>query len=145
MGQLFRESAREWLRAWLKLGIPVETGMAKASLVPLGRFLHGVGGLKIEPNRKPYYSKLERGVQSPELGEHKSYFDIQDDKSNPMRFVYLFEWYTETKHYFLSRYYKGQFVSGQAAITIAEQAFMNHFNSTLSRRLPKLDDFLKGD
>lgn len=143
MGQIVREAAREWLRTMLEQGVaPVETGMAKAALVPVGRILRNVGGLGISPTRKPYFSKLEGGTQDIGFGESKTSVTIRDDKSNPLTFVYEFEWTTEVLHYWLRQYYNGPAIPGEDALPQAEDAFLQHVNATLARRLPHFADFI---
>lgn len=143
IGQIIRESARQWLRSMLTSGIPVETGMAKAALVPLGRFLNNVGGLSIAPTRKSYYSKLEGGRQTIGFGEQKQDFKIRDDKSNPLSFLYEFEWSTTIAHFYLEQFYNGTAQSPQVSIIAADNAFERHMFNALEKRLPGLDDFIR--
>jgi hypothetical protein len=147
---VWRDGIRVWLRHILLGGIPVETGMAKAALVPLGRFIGAaiVDGrttagapLSITPTRKPYTSKLD-GLQSIATGEKKQSFSIQDDKSAPMTFLYSFEWSTEILHWYLSEYYRGKAKAGEELIAEADEKFMNHVQQRLQERLPKLADYL---
>ena len=51
LGIVLHNGAKIWLREWIKLGIPVETGMAKAALQPLGKFLRVA--VDIRPTRNP--------------------------------------------------------------------------------------------
>lgn len=134
LGQIIRESARQWLRTWLSLGVPVETGMAKATLQPLGRFLRV--RVNVRARRKPYFSKLEGTQQSPASGETAQDFKITDDKSNPRSFMYGFEWSTSVLHYMLREFYRGAAVPGEDAIEEALKAFENHLVTTIERRLP---------
>lgn len=140
IGQIFREAAREWLRAFLLEGVPVETGMAKAGLQPLGRFLRVA--VPISPKRKPYYSKLEGGRQSIGLGHDKSRFFLKDDRTNPLEFVHEFEWSSEILHYYLKEFYNGTSQAGEEAIVSAETAFIAHLEDALVRRLPKLEEYV---
>lgn len=141
MGQVIREAAREWLRAVI-INVPVETGMAKATLIPLGRFLRNVGGLGINPSRKPYFSRLEGVTQEIDAGLVKQDFEIQDDKSSPLSFVYSFEWSTSVLHYWLAQYYKGNALPGEEAIEEGAIAFQEHLVSTIVNRLPHFADFI---
>lgn len=143
MSQIIRESAREWLRTILVIGVPVETGMAKAALVPLGRFLKSVAGLGITPRRKPYYSKIEEGVQSIALGEARGQsFTIQDDKSHPLSFVYMFEWTPEVVHWYWKEFYNGSSMSGEEALDQADFAFLTYYEAAVARRLPDLVEYI---
>lgn len=145
LGQIIREAAREWLREMLSLGIPVETGMAKATLVPLGRFLNNVGGLQINPTRKPYYSKLEGSIQSVENGmsEGAQDFHIRDDHSDPLSFVYEFEWSTTILHYWLAEFYNGKAIVGEGAVKIAEYKMRKYIASSVKKRLPTLAKYIR--
>lgn len=145
MGQIIREAAREWLRTILINGVPVETGMAKATFQPLGRFLSNVnvnGGLAISPTRKPYYSKLEGTTQDIASGNQKQEFYVHDDKSHPQRFIYEFYWATDVLHWFLERYYNGAAIPGEYSIEMANEAMEAYVVSALERRLPRLYEFL---
>lgn len=143
LGQIIREAAREWLRAWLSLGVPVETGMAKSSLLPLGRYLKNVGGLGFTPTRKPYKNSSEvGGFVSPEAGEAYSQFVIMDDKTSPKEFLYWFEWSTEVLHYYFNERYRGDSPSGQEALDYAEEAFTEYINEAIARRLPNAAEFI---
>ena len=141
MGQIVREAAREWLRTILEKNIPVETGMAKAALVPVGRFLNRVGGLDISPTRQPYKSKLEGGTVSIAFGIAKSSFVLDDDKSTPLSFVYNFEWSTSVLHYWLQQFYK-QGTPGEAHLPDAEEAFHAYVAEAIERRIPHYADFI---
>lgn len=142
MGQIIREAARRWLRT-VVVEVPVETGMAKASLLPLGRFLRNVGGLSIHPTREPYYSKTEGGMQSPETGEQRGMdFEIRDDRSNPHSFVYGFYWKADILHYWLSHYYNGPAVPGEEVIEEADRVLWAYIDQAVATRLPAIRDFL---
>lgn len=144
MGQVFRESARHWLRTILETNVPVETGMAKATLLPVGRYLRNVGNLQINPRRKPYYHHTEGVVASPSSGIEKSSFFFEDDKTNPLAFIYTFEWTTSVLHYWVSGYYR-QGVPGEVHLEKAKDAFDNFLSTTLNRRIPHFAEFiLKG-
>ena len=142
LGQIIREAARKWLRSILTKGVPVETGMAKGSLAPLGRFLKNVGGLGISPTRPPYSNKLD-GLHTVQRGEELSDFRIRDDKSNPLTFIYDFEWSTSVLHYYQKKYYKGKFLSGEESIPEANAVFDAFIVEALNRRLPNLVDYIR--
>lgn len=139
MGQIIREAAREWLRA-LVVHIPVQTGMAKGALQPLGRFLRVA--VPVRPVRKPYYSKLEGGISEPGFGAQKTDFYFRDDKSHPMSFIYEFTWSTDVLHYWLQEFYNGKAIPGEIAMRDAEEAFQLHIVNAINRRLPAALDSL---
>ena len=141
LGQIIREAAREWLRYIILQNVPVDTGMAKSTLVPLGRFLNNVGGLGFTPKRKPYFN-FDEGEISPEAGERKSEFFLRDDKSTPLSFIYEFEWSTDVLHYWLQEFYNGT-PPGSAHLPGAENAFFAHIEETIDSRLPHYADYLK--
>lgn len=139
--QIFRASIAKWLRAVLANNVPVQTGMAKAALMPIGRFLKVA--IPIKPTRKPYFSQLEGGIQSIPFGVQKSTFRIEDDKSHPLRFIYVFEWQTDVLHFWLQKFYKGGHIPGEISIVLAEKAFEEHISVTVDRRLPTdIGDFI---
>lgn len=130
LGEIIREAARRWLRKFI-LHVPAETGMARGTLRPLGQFLRLA--VPIRPTRKPYYSKLEGGIQSIESGEAANDFTITDTN-----FVYEFQWSTSILHYYYSKFYNGSAPSGEEVRDdIAEPAFRNYINATLAKRTAK--------
>lgn len=139
LGQIFRESVRDWLRELL-LHVPVETGMAKAALQPLGRFLRVA--VDIKPTRAPYYSKLEGMMQNIQSGTEMQMFELVDNKTNPMTLVYSFTFILDIWHYWHRRYYNGKHLPGEDAWQLAEAAFYQAFMDRAARRLPGLDGFL---
>lgn len=131
LGQTIREAARQWLRTIVPL-VPVETGMAKATLQPLGELLRVA--VPVSPVRKPYYSKLEKGFQSPGTGRLKGKeFELQSTD-----FQYSFIWSTKVLHYWLSQYYRGNAIPGEEAIQLGEQAFLQKVQQNLETRIPKI-------
>ena len=132
LGQVIREAARRWLRKYI-LHVPAETGMARGALRPLGQFLRLA--VPIRPTRKPYFSQLEGVIQDIDAGEAMNYWNIVDDKSGALEFVYEFEWSTNMLHYYSSQYYNGKALSGEEVLPIAESAFTDHIQSTLANRV----------
>lgn len=143
MGQVLRESIRDWLRYILPL-VPVDTGMAKASFLPLGRALHNIimFGIQINPKREPYYSKLEGGMQSIDFGIRNQDFEITDDKTEQLRFVYSFRWVTDTLHWFLRQYHSGTSQVGVDVIEAADAIFWQVLVTRLEQRLPEVADYI---
>lgn len=133
--EIFRAALAKWLRAVLSNNVPVQTGMAKAALRPIGRVLKVA--IPIKPTRKPYFSALEGGMQSIPFGTQKSTtFHIEDDESHPLRFIYVFEWQTDVLHFWLQKFYTGAHIPGEISIKIAEKAFDEHISIMVERRLP---------
>lgn len=138
MNDTLAEGVRVWLRRFLAEGIPVETGMAKANLIPIGRFLHIA--IPINPTRRSYYNKREQSDMTVEAGQQKSKFLFIADKKN---LEYSFEWETETLHYFLRRYYNGAATPGEFAIEIAGEAFDTYVLNQLAEKFPDMLLFME--
>lgn len=136
LGIALRQATRAWLRTWLSEGVPEETGMARASFKPLGQLLRVA--VPIKAKRKPYYSKLEGGIQNINLGIEKQSFELGD-----RNFIYSFSWKTETLHYFLSQFYNGKFTPGEFVIEQAGEAFLQYLDSNLRTRVPSVFQYLK--
>lgn len=144
VGQVFRQAIREWTKTFFVNGaVPVETGMAKASFVPLGRFLNNVGNMTVNPVREPYYSHTEEGIQSIHLGESKQIFRIVDDRSAPGKYEFIFEWDTSTIHWFEPDHYDGKFMNGKQIVELAEQNFDNYFDLTILQRVPEVSPYIE--
>lgn len=139
LGVIIREAARLWLREIIT-HIPVETGMAKATLQPLGRFLRVA--VDVRPKRKPYYSDLEGTVQFDGAGRLRQKFILTDDKSNPLNFIYEFEWSTSVLHYWLEEFYRGAALSGPEAIDAADSVFITYLRTEVNKRIPDLSEFV---
>jgi len=139
IGQVLRESTREWLRVLLS-HVPVETGMARATLIPIGQYLNNVGGLLFTPTRKPYYSNLEGGIQDIGLGLERQEFKIVDTAIGSWKYTVF--WDSGTHHYWENEFYRGDALPGEAAEIEAEGVFFLYFFQTIDRRLPPLGPFL---
>ena len=124
---IWKQAAREWLRELIK-GIPVETGMAKGSLTPLGRFLNVA--VPISPTRAPYFNKLEGVTATPDAGAAKTEFELETKN-----FTYTFTWSTDVLHYWLAQFYKGQAIPGEQLIKEADAVFQQFVTETVTRRV----------
>lgn len=146
-GQIFREAIREWLRVFIVHNeFPVETGMAKATLAPLARWLGNVNFSGITPEVDDYYHDVELTIANVDAGEERSRFTLIDDKNHPLNFIYQFYWEESVLHYWHAQYYNSPYnrgIAGELLIPDAEKAAITFFNITFPRRLPKLKDFLK--
>lgn len=149
MGQMIREAAREWLRGVLKAvpsrgGFPVITGAARSTLVPLGRFLKQVP-ITVTP-----VGKWDRR----DLGERMQKFEIKDDRSSPMSFLYKFEWSSDLWWYYINEYNtslssvpKGVNPNPVASapwqtLDAGQRAFERYVAIALDKRLPRLADYI---
>lgn len=146
-GQIFRESIREWLRVFIvEHEFPVETGMAKATLAPLARWLGNVNFSGITPQRDDYYHPVEYTIANVDAGEQRSKFTLIDDKNHPLNFIYQFSWSETVLHYWHHKYYSSKYnhgIAGELLMPKAKLACIKYFKATFARRLPKLKDFLK--
>lgn len=128
LGQVFRQAARAWLR-YIIVNVPVQTGMAKGALAPLGRFLRVA--VPISPTRKPYKHKLEGGVlATPQAGADKSEFDFAYDGLTAE-----FTWSTDVLHYWLSKYYSGKAIPGDQLLQLSDIVFEMYVTDNLPKRL----------
>jgi len=146
LGQIIRQAAREWLKTVIKSiegSFPVETGMAAGSLIPMARKLRVA--FSVRPTRKPYYSKLEGGVQSLQAGMREQNFYLRDDKTNPMSFIYEFEWTSTVVHYTINESYPIPFVKSETpwhtrrAGDAAAEAYIQKW---IDRAFPELEKFV---
>jgi hypothetical protein len=125
--------------------VPVETGMAKSALAPLGAFLRVA--VPINPTRKPYIKRKPptyggKPISMPQ-GRYRSKFLIIDDKTAPGTYQYAFEWSTTVLHYYMSEYYKGRAIPGEFAIHDANMAFWVHFEAQIVKAMPDIQKFIK--
>ena len=147
MGQVLREGVRAWV-VYMIEHTPVETGMAIFSFQPLGRALsmfgRGAGSHMYEsgitdfaPKRAPYYSKLEGVIQSPAAGEERAHFAPEHlyKAVEAGRTQYTFDWWTDTKHWFMSEHYFGVNTPGPDVLKDAEQVMWETVGLGLNRRL----------
>lgn len=146
-GEVFREAAREWLKTLLATNVPVETGMAKATLSKLGEFLHIA--VDLIPTSKPTLRKGYRGIDgwtNIPNGRAKSRFAIMDDKSDPGAALFKFHWSTEVKHFWLQEYFRrpgNSQPAGEIRKEYADARFIEYINTNLSRRVPKFAQHMK--
>lgn len=119
-GELHMVASEEVLMHIIK-HVPVETGMAKASLRPIAE-VFGVS-VPIDPIRNPYYSKLEERVQSIPSGEASPTFQVLSHFNNGVSLAFSTEFSPGMLHYWDSRYYSGSLPSGEVLIATAETIY----------------------
>jgi hypothetical protein len=134
MGQIIRESAREWLRAILVSvagDFPVWSGAAKSTLIPLGRFLGQVKGLEANP--------VQKAPDRRDLGENSQDFYISSKDFN-----YEFFWSTSLLHYYTNEFYHVPIphISPWHTLDAGEDAWLKYVEDALNRRLPNLSNFI---
>lgn len=129
-----RQAAREWLRAVIP-AVPVYTGMARATLSPLGRLLR----VSI-----PIHPVAVRNDKSPSLGESKSSFNF-DTSSN----VFSFTWNNDVLHYLINEFNdvsKSIPLKNPTPWNSIEKgniAFHKYVEEVLPTKLPKMAEFIK--
>lgn len=138
--RITRQGARAWLTELLSIGIPVDTGMAKGALLPIGRYLSVA--VTINPQRQPYFHKLEGAIASPPTGALKSTFSFTDDSTN---LSYGFEWTTDIIHFWTSTHYRGSFTPGDISVFQAGVAWDNYVIEALANDFPNMLIFMEFD
>lgn len=139
MGQIIRESTREGLRYIIEQ-VPVETGDARSTLVPIAEYLNNVRGLIFAPQRDPYFNYAEQEVISPAAGMARQSFDIIDD--NLGEFYYEVSWSPNTVHYWTVGFYKGQATPGWELLREFEIIVPRETGRRLRTRLPNIAEYL---
>lgn len=130
MGQIIREAAREWLRAILvsvpsRGGFPVETGAAKSTLQPLGRFLRVA--VPINPTKR--------------ANDHEHRWGAGQFEITSKNFEYEFRWSTDLLHYYLNEFFSISTVASSPWNTLeaGEAAFLTYVEDAIERRLPDIE------
>lgn len=130
INEVLRASISQFLRSILTNNVPVETGMAKAALRPIARFLRQE--VVIQATRLPYHSSLYGTIQTQEAGESRSHFAVFTGEGG----VYGFEWDLQVIHYYVARFYNGRHVPGNSLIKAALDDFEEVFNREIRSRMP---------
>lgn len=149
MGEVVREAARQWLRAVITSvpsardgDFPVYTGMAKASLIPLGRFLRVA--VPVHPIKQYKDKNMTKGIaagRAPRGGW------VRDDHTHPMTFVYSFKWQSAVDHYETNELTDNGWANLIAhrpwnTLEAGNAAFRNHVREAIHRKLPKIKNYL---
>lgn len=141
-------AAREWLRAVIP-HVPVATGMARGSLLPLGRYLRMYIPIKA-PNTEPGRVFRKRKVRISEgeaLGSHKH--PLVYHRNQYGIYAVTFQWNTLVPHWAglgmvpLEDYHnpRGNWPPWKA-VAAGNAAYLKKFESEIVKRLPKLSDFI---
>lgn len=135
-----RQAARAWLRAVVPK-VPVYTGMARGSLVPLGRLLRVAIPISINPKAK----RRITAKYSREAGEALGAFNFEDGKNG----VYTFTVDTQVLHFYLNDTFDIKAKIPQLihdtpwdAFKSGEAAFRTYVETVLPGRLPRIADFV---
>lgn len=132
---VIKDAAREWLREVI-LHVPVYTGMAKASLLPLGRFLNVA--IPINPIATRKYGDVA-------TGELMGFFDFESDtQSRVSRFIFK----TDVAHYLINEFTDGL---GSPPLThptpwhsfaAGKSAFQKYLRANLKKQVPRVSQYL---
>lgn len=132
MGQIIRQGARLWLETVAPL-VPIQTGMARASLIPLADYLHV--SLEVDP-LQGFKSRVELGIDAGQG------FVLIDDNMSTWR--YSFAWKTEVLHYLLNDVYGTPTVisSPWNSVEHGDEVMWDYLYNEIPRRLPKMAKFI---
>jgi len=129
-----RQAARAWLRE-VMIHIPVYSGMAKGSLLPLGRFLNVA--IPIQPVAKRKYGDVAAGDA---LGSFK--FERDDN------FVWTFSFSTEVPHFLINEFNVGlgspplRHPTPWNSFAAGKVAWTQYLTTELSRKIPKISEWI---
>jgi len=140
MSIVLREGVRLWLRTVLDVisgaphtvgdNFPIQTGRAKGALQPLGRAVRVAVPISPAPGKKNRSSE----------GALSSNFEIRDDQSHPLSFMYRFNWSTDLEHWATNELNYIEFVRSATpwrAIEEADNALDAYINAEIPKRLSK--------
>lgn len=134
-----RKAAAAWLRAVLTR-VPIYTGEARGSLVPLGQFLHVAIDTAITQNA------IEHGHISRETkGESEGRFKFEHLKT-----LIRFTFETKVLHYILNEKFDmnppihlTHLPRPWDSMTVGKEAFFEYLKGDLPRRIPRLGDYFE--
>jgi hypothetical protein len=134
-----RQAAREWLRT-VMIHVPVYSGQAAASLVPLGRHLHVAIPIHPDPVARRRYPG---GIS---IGESQGTFSFSSEG-----WVSTFTFSTEVPHYLINEFNAGlgspplRHPTPWASMEHGRNAFMAYLQENLKSRIPKITDYITGE
>lgn len=141
--ELVQGAARAWLEAVVSNAakkFPVQTGMAKSSLVPLGRFL-GVP-VSVEPTRDPYDGKSPSAGEAE--GQSDGFFQVHSNQYGP--YAVDFMWESGVEHFELNELYNMNFGPNVLEtpwefLVDARAAFDDYLASNISNVIPNIKQY----
>jgi hypothetical protein len=134
-----RQAARAWLREVIT-HVPVYTGMARGSLIPLGQFLR----VAIPINRNPSADEHGYSWRSQAQGISLGHFSFTRTKT-----TIQFHFSTSVPHFIINELFD---VSDTIhlieptpwhSFEFGKDAFFNYLNSNLPQKLPKLSKYIE--
>jgi hypothetical protein len=125
-----RQAAREWLRATLER-VPVYTGTARGTLLPLSRVL------RVALPISPIASRPNRG---PEVGAQQSDYEFLDGRNG----VYGFSFLQGLEYYILNDANLVSFIPSTPwhSFDAGKEAYDEHIGEVIDS-LPKITDFVR--
>lgn len=129
-----RQAARAWLRA-VMFNIPIYTGMARGSLLPVGRFLSVA--IPIKPVAKRKYGDAAAGAAL-------SSFKFERDDG----FVWTFSFSTEIPHFLINEFNVGlgspplRHPTPWKSMEAGKIAWTEYLTTELTRKIPKITDWI---
>lgn len=130
-----RQAARAFVRAAV-VRVPVDTGQARGTFLPLGRFLRisvPIGGAQTKPNKSPATGSMgdRQMLFRFETQERGVFFEIE-----PQLFYY---WWND---FFAHNYPGGQLPTPWQSLEEGKKAFVTYMKTIAPTKLPKLKDFV---
>lgn len=128
-----RQATREWLRAVVQR-VPVYTGMARGSFLPLSRFLRVA--VPINPVAQRNYGNPESGAA---MSSYRFYWRRQ---------TYTFTFNTEVPHYLINEINVGlgspplRHPTPWHSLDAGKIAFFNYLESNLKEKVPRILDYI---
>jgi hypothetical protein len=132
-----RQAAREWLRAVI-LKVPVYTGMAKGSLLPLGRYLRVAIPIVPDPIAQKRFGR------GPQDGESLGLFDFKQIN----QYVWQFQYATEVQHYLINEFTIGlgspplRNPTPWHSFEAGKEAWDQYLQENLKSKIPKISSYI---
>lgn len=130
-----RNAAREFVRAAI-VRIPIDTGEARGTFLPIGRFLHISVPIS---GAEPTVKKSEFTGESP---EKRLIFQFS---SNQYGEYFEIDW--QLFHFWFNDFFQHSYINGQeptpwGSIEAGKDAFLLYMKNEAPKRLPKIKDFI---
>ncbi len=131
-----RQAAREWLRAVFK-EVPVYSGQARASLLPLGRYLRV--SIPIDPVDKA----TKRYPNAITTGQSQQTYEFRAEGA-----VYTFSFSTQVPHYLVNEFNTGLgsppliHPTPWNSLQAGKIAFQQYLRNNLKKKIPKISKYV---
>lgn len=137
-----RQAAREFVRAAV-VNIPIDTGQARGTFLPIGRFLNV--SVPISGNT-PLKNK------NPETGADYQEGDPKSNYGEPRKLIFTFpgnqygEYFqidVQLFYFWFNDFFSNKYGGPWDSIEEGRKAFIEYMRTTAVKRLPKLKDFIE--